>query len=52
MNVPDHEAPEASWPESNFAGPDVLVTVCGTESSLTHVTVVPTGTVTAAGEYA
>jgi hypothetical protein len=51
-NVADHEPPEAIWPESNFAGPDFCVTVCGTVSSLTHVTVVPSGTVTAAGAKA
>lgn len=45
MNVYDQLSPFCSEPESNLAGPLVVVTVCGAVSSLTHFTVWPTFTV-------
>ena len=38
--------------EANFTGPLETVTVCGAVSMLVQVTLVPTLTVRAAGEYA
>lgn len=40
----DHESPCSSVPESNFFGPLVVVTVCGTLSWLLQRTVSPTST--------